>query len=67
MNGDKSKDKCANCGKPTGFPRSLCYNCEKPLCRNCGGRGNASAYFLGDAFMGKNKELLCKKCFNLAN
>ncbi len=59
--------KCANCKKPAGYPRSICWNCEKALCRSCGGLGNAMAVLVGNAFVSKQRALICKDCYDKEN
>lgn len=53
------KDNCANCNKHTPLPRSLCWECEKPLCRDCGGKGNVLK-----AKLREDKALICNKCYD---
>jgi predicted amidophosphoribosyltransferase len=61
---NKKEPVCTNCKKPIGsLPHSICWECGRPLCRACGGMGNAAAILMGIAYMNKKRCLVCKHCF----
>lgn len=56
---DKGSEKCMNCNNKSGFPRGLCWECERPLCKKC---RCVMSILTGKTKLREDLAIICNNC-----